>query len=52
MRRKRSGKPWARSQASMPSPVLLPLQDASGDVRWLLGGLVGTAVAAKAAAAE
>lgn len=32
--------------------VLLPLQDASGDVRWLLGGLVGTAVAAKAAAAE
>lgn len=30
--------------------VLLPLQDAAGDVRWLLGGLVGTAVEIKAAA--
>ena len=31
--------------------VLLPLQDAAGDVRWLMGGLVGTAKLSAAAAA-
>ena len=31
--------------------VLLPLQDSAGDVRWLMGGLIGTAKLAAAAAA-
>ncbi len=31
--------------------VLMPLQDANGHVRWLLGGLVGTAIQLRRAAA-